>query len=348
MPFNRRLAIALGGSSLLAACHGKAPLRMPLAGAKPRPMDASVLDHGFPALEARARPGAFALGVMNLQTAETWYWNTERAFPLATAVALPVAAAALAAVDAGKLALGEPAPFSSQDLSQPPSLIDQGWPDPPDDHRGSLSSATLMSLALRVGDNTAIDVLMHRIGGPGAVTAWLQLKGVAGLTVDRYRREVGVEMFGMEPFRPAWKSEAAFDAARDQVPLEKQQAAMDHYLVDPRDSSTVPAALGFLGMLSAGDLLSRASAGRLLSLLYQAQGGLFRSGLQPRVAFARALGSTPTDLGFTPAVAEMGIATWPDGRSYVLAGFLVGSTATADARNALFADAARLAERAIG
>lgn len=346
MALNRRRALAAGGSSLLAACSRRA-LTRPASPIKARPLDPHVLDQGFPALAARARPGALAIGVMDLQTNETWYWNTDRAFPLASAVALPVAAAALAQVDAGRLALAEPVPIRGMDLAPPPSIIDAKWPTPPGDHSESRSVQDLMSLALIHGDNTAIDVLMGRIGGPGAVTAWLQFKGVSGMRVDRYMREIGVELFGMPTFRPEWKDEAAFDAARSQVTPQRQQAAMDAFIVDPRDSSTVPAALGFLAMMSAHELLSRRSQARLLSLMYAAPGGLFRSGLPREVAFARVLGATPLDLGYTPALAEIGLATWPGGRSYVLAGFLAGSTATADQRNALFADAARLASRAV-
>jgi len=285
--------------------------------------------------------------MMDLQTNETWFWNTDRAFPLAGAVALPVVAAALAQVDAGQLALAQPVAISSADLSPPPSLINAAWPSPPGDHRESRQVQELMSLALLRGDNTAIDVLMGRIGGPGAVTAWLELKGVSGLRVDRYVREAIVELFGMPTFRPDLKDAAAFDAARDEAAPERQQAAMDAFIVDPRDSATVPAALGFVAMLSANELLSRSSRARLLSLMYRAPGGLFRSGLPRDVAFARAVGDAPSDLGFTAATSEIGLATWPGARSYVLAGFLAGSTTTADARGALFADAARLASQAV-
>lgn len=346
MALTRRLALALGGSTLLASCGRRRS--MPASPPTPRPMEARVLDRGFPALAARARPGAFALGVMNLQTTETWFWNTEQAFPLAGAVALPLVAAALAHSNSGKLSLAERVAFSSGDLSPPPSLIDQDWPTPPDDHHGGAPAESLMTLALREADNTAIDLLMERIGGPGAVAAWLELKGVTGLRVDRYMREIDVEISDLPAFRPAWKDTAAFDTARDQAPPELRQAAMDAYIVDKRNSASVPAALGFLAMLSAGELLQRRSTLRLLSWMYGAAGGLLRSGLAPDVTFARAFGSTPTDLGFTPAVAEMGMATWPGGHTYALAAFLAGSTATAEARSALFADAARLAGGAIG
>jgi len=335
--------MTLAASAALAACQRK--LTTPTKGG---PMDTRRLDAEFPTLAQRARPAAFALGVMNLGTTATWYWNTDRAFPLTGTVALPVAVAALAQVEAGKLRLTEAVPFNALDLSPPPSLIDHDWPTPPDGHAGAVAAQSLITLALREGDNTAIDVLMKRIGGPGAVSGFLQQKGVTGLRVDRYERELAVEMLGMPSFRAAWKDPAAFAAQRDQVTPRARQSAMNQFTLDPRDATTVPAALGFLGLLAAGQLVSAASLARLLGWMADGPPGRFAAGLPRDVAVARAMGETPTDLGFTPATAELAIATFPGNRRYAIAAFLVGSTATWKARNALFADAARLAAAAIG
>lgn len=343
MTFSRRRAFALAACVSFAACQRKLT-----TGANAGPMDTRRLDAGFPALAARARPGAFALGVMNLATTATWYWNTDRGFPLAGAAALPIAVAAMAQVDQAKLALTEPVAFSALDLSPAPSLIDRSWPTPPDLRTASIPAQSLITLALREGDNTAMDVLMHRIGGPGAVSAFLEQKGVTGLRIDRYAREIGVEMFGMPTFRPAWKDPAAFAAARDLVPLPARQSAMDQLILDPRDTSTVPAALGFLGLLAAGQLVSPASLARLIGWMDDAPAGRFAAGMPPGVRLARAVGETPADLGFTAATAELALAIFPGGRRYAIAGFLAGSTSTEAARDALFADAARLAAAAIG
>jgi len=340
---SRRRALALSASALLAACQRK--LSTPVNAG---PMNTKRLDAEFPALAERARPGAFAMGVMNLATTATWYWNTDRAFPLAGTVALPVAVAALAQVEAGKLGLTELVPFDALDLSPPPSLINHDWPTPPDGRATSMPAQSLITLALREGDNTAIDVLMKRIGGPGAVSAFLQQKGVTGLRVDRYERELAIEMLDMPTFRAAWKDPAAFAAQRDQVTARERQSAMNQFILDPRDATTVPAALGFLGLLAAGQLISAASLRRLLGWMEDGPPGRFAAGLPRGVTVARAMGETPTDLGFTAATAELAIATFPGGRRYALAAFLVGSTGTWKARNALFADAARLAAAAIG
>ena len=78
MGFTRRHTIALAAAAAAAACH-KRSLSTPTTGAA---MDTHVLDAGFPALAHKRRPGAFAMGVMDLATTRTWYWNTDRGFPL--------------------------------------------------------------------------------------------------------------------------------------------------------------------------------------------------------------------------------------------------------------------------
>jgi beta-lactamase class A len=344
MTMSRRQALTFAGAAALAACQ-RHQLSTPTHG---QAMDTHRLDHGFPILAQRAAPGAFALGVMDLQTASTWYWNTERGFPLAAAAAAPIAAAALAQVDAGKLPLAERVSYDASELSPPPSLIGRDWPSPPDKRHGVVPVTDLFALALRDADSTAIDLLMRSIGGPGAVGAFLQFKGVLGLRVDRYQREIAVDMEGMAPFKPAWKDLAAFNAVRDALPAPTRQAAMDAYIRDPRDTTTAPAALGFLAMLAGGDLISPDSTARLLGWMGSASGGLFRAGLPAGVQVAHVTGLSGIDLGFTPSMAELAIVTFPDHRRYAMAGFLVGSTATEAWRAALFADAARLASQAIG
>ena len=344
MRHTRRQTLALAAAATAAACHK----RQLITPAPHGEMETRVLDTGFPALALKARPGAFAMGVMDLATTKTWYWNTERGFPLAAAAALPIAAAAMAQVDAGKLALSEAVRYDSLDLSPPFSLISQGWPDPPEVGATTMRAADLIALALREGDATAMDVLDKRVGGPGAVSAFLQSKSVLGLRVDRYQREIAADMFAMPSFRAAWKSQAAFDAARGAAAPKARQSAMDRFILDPRDTATAPAALGFLALLARGELVSPGSTRLLLGWMGTTPGGLFRAGLPASAALAHTAGPTRTDLGFTPATTELAIATFPSGRRYALAGFLVGSTATAEQRRALFAAGAALASRAIG
>jgi len=332
-------------AAALAGCGRRAP-------SLPRSLriDGKLLDRRFPALADRAAPAQFNLGVMSLRRDQTWYWNLDKRFPMESVFKAPLAAAALAEVDAGRLKLGEPITLTAQDLSPPFSAINEAWAWPPEGHSLTLTAGKLISLAVRFSDNTAADVIMKRIGGPGAVTAWLQAKEILDMRVDRYERELQQEIEAMASFRPEWKDQPKWLAARDTVAAADRQKAMDAFLADPRDTTTAPAALNFLAKLNDGQLLSPASTRLLLALMATSPTGAnrLRAGLPPGARLAHKTGSSGTDLGFTPATNDIGIVTLADGRQFAAAAFLAGSTATLAERDRLFADAARLMVRAFG
>ncbi len=343
MAMARRLFLTALGAGL-ASC-GRSSIAP-----KPGTLDTGLLGREFPALAGRARPGDFNLGVLEARGEQLWCWNAEARMPMQSVFKAPLAAAALAEVDAGRLKLDERVAIGALDLSPPPSAINRAWPTPPEGHAMNLPAVDLIALAVQQSDNTAADAIMKRIGGPGAVTAWLRAKQIVDMRIDRYERELQQEVAGMDSFRPAWKGEAAWIAARDAVPAATREGAMNAYLADPRDTTTVPAALNFLYKLNLGELLSPASTRLLLRLMGATRTGIHRlaAGLPPGAILAHKTGSARTDLGFTPATNDIGLVTLKDGRRFAIAGFLAGSTATEAARDRLFADAARLAAKAIG
>jgi len=168
------------------------------------------------------------------------------------------------------------------------------------------------------------------------------------MRIDRYQREAQTDMFGMASFRAAWKDEAACAAARASIPPALRESAMAKFLADPRDTTTAEAALGFLNLLSGGDLLSRSSTSLLLRLMSTTTGPApLRGGLPARAALALQSGVSDTDLGLTPVTNDMGVVTLPNGRRFATAVFLAGSTATEPQRDGLIAQAAHLAVSAL-
>jgi beta-lactamase class A len=311
-----------------------------------RGLDFGRLAHGFPALAERAGSGVFNLGVMSLDKLAVWCADDNRRFPMMGLAKAPVAAAALAEVDAGRLRLNDTIRIGDMDLSPPPGRINPVFPSRTAGIE--LPAADLIALAIQEGDNTAADAIMGRIGGPGAVTAWLQGHNIRDMRVDRYQREALTELFGMESFHPAWKDVAGWAAARSSVAPELREAARARFLADPRDTTSAQGALNFLNQLSGGDLLSRASTRFLLSLMGAARGSAaLRSGLPASATLAQANASSPTDLGVTAIANDMGLVTLPDGRRFAIATFLAESTATATQRGALVADATHLAVSAL-
>jgi len=295
-------------------------------------------------LALQARPGILGFGLMNLESGQHWTLNGEHLFPMQSVFKAILGAAALSEVDAGRLSLAETIAIDGKQLSPPFSPIAEAWPG-----RTIYTADELLVAAVSDSDNTAADVLMKRIGGPGAVNAWLQGKSLNGLRIDRYERELQPEAHGMASFREAWKG-PAFAAAMATVPPEARRRAQAAYLRDPRDTASPNGMLGFLARLDGGELLSEASTLRLMSIMAHSPRGAERlkAGFPKDAAFAHKTGSSGTDLGVTAAYNDVGVLTLPDRRSYAVAAFLTGSTAPEPARAALMADLGRVVAASLG
>ncbi len=247
-------------------------------------------------------------------------------------------------MDAGRLTLDQTIQVPGEDLSPPPSRIADDWPRRTDYRLGDLLTA-----ALAQADNTATDVLMRRVGGPGAVTAWLKLRNIEQVRVDRYARETGTDLEGMASFREAWKGEAAFDAARATLPQDKRRTAMAAYLRDVRDTATPRSLLHFLMELDDHTLLSPSSSALLLRIMTGPGPGdrRLKAGLPAGVTWAHVLGDARTDLGLAPATNDMGLITLPDKRRYAVVVFFAGSPLDRVARDAVLAEVGRAVIRGI-
>ena len=302
------------------------------------------LDREITALAAKAS-GVLGFGLMNLESGEFWVRLGERPFPMQSVFKLPLATAVLSEVDAGRLALTETLTLEPETLSPPWSPIADAWPG-----RSAYTVQELLEAAVGESDNTAADLLMKRIGGPGAVTGWLQSKKIEEIRVDRYERQLQPEVYGMASFRAAWKGDAAFAAARSTVRPERRRAAMLAYMASPEDTATPRGVLGFLRKFAAGELISPASTRRLFGIMVASPRGAERlkAGLPKTASFAHKVGTSGTDQGLNAAYNDVGIFTLADRRSYAVAAFLSGSTAPESDRAALFANLGRVAAASIG
>jgi beta-lactamase class A len=337
----RRGLLAGGLSLALAACQREAPLT---ASRTPR-LDMDGLNRDVGALAKRALPGVLGVGLMNLESGEHFTWEGDRRFPMQSVFKLPLGAAALAEVDAGRLSLTEVLTVTDETLSPFWSPVAEAYPA-----RTTYTVEELLAAAVRDSDNTAADMLMRRIGGPGAVTAWLNAQRIMEIRVDRYERELQMDRLGMASFRAAWRAPAAIEAAKNTVPADKRRAATAAYLADPRDTATPRSMLNFLGKLDGGQLVSQASTRRLITLLFQTPRGndRIKEGLPKDTRFAHKPGSSGADLGLTAAFNDVGLFVLKDRRSYAAAAFLSGSTANGDQQAALFADLGRAMVKNVG
>ena len=335
-----RLALCLA-LLCLTACQ---PAERTTAATTP-PMDVQILDEKIGDIAERAQPGLIDVGVLNIDGGESWAFNAEHRFPLQSVFKAPLGAAVLAEVDAGRLSLDETIVIAEKDLSPPYSPLADAWPG-----RDAYTVRELLVLAVGGSDNTAADVLMRRIGGPGVVQAWLDKNKIRELRIDRYERELQTDVAGLISFRPQWKGEAAFAAAIAAVPEPQRRAALEAYLRDPQDTATVSGALTFLQKLATGQLVTTPSRDLLLRIMTETTTGQGRlkAGLPEGARLAHKTGTARTTLGVNPATNDIGVITLKDGRRYAVAVFLKASPAPAEERDAIIADVARAVVEAAG
>ncbi|ATQ42016.1 serine hydrolase [Caulobacter mirabilis] len=333
--------VLLAVAVLVAACEPTTPR----TGAKTPELDAALLDKEIAVIADSVQPAELEVAVQNLEGGEMWAWNGQKAFPLQSVFKMVLGAAVLAEVDAGRLALDDQITLTEADISPPYSPVADAWPE-----TETYTVRELLEKAVGDSDNTAADVLMKRIGGPGAVTAWLRAKRIKEFRVDRYERELQPESQGLGSFRIAWKSWPAWVAARDEIPEAARRKAQQDYLADPRDTATASGVLNFLRQLSAGELLKPASTQLLLKIMTDSPTGeeRLKAGLPPGATIAHKSATAATDLGLTLATNDVGVVTLKDGRRYAVVVFLAASSQDDPTRDAAIAEAMRVIVKAAG
>ena len=338
--FQRRQMLTFAAAAGLAACRPRATMTASHTPA----LDMERLNREVGAIAQRLAPGVLGVGLLNRDSGEIFTFQGARPFPMQSIFKAPLAAYALSENEAGRLPMDERITLKAMDLSPPRSAIADAWPG-----RADYTVRELLLAALVESDNTAADRLMDRVGGPGALTAWLTGKSVVEMRIDRYEREVQTEMLGLAPFRPDWRGEAAFLRAWSTVPPAQTRRAVDAYLADPRDTATPRAALHFLDLLDQGQLVEPASRAFLLQAMTTITSGAHRlkAGLPKGSVFAHKTGSSRVVQGVVGALNDIGLVTLPDKRRYAMAAFLSGARAPVEACEAALADVARALVRGL-
>jgi beta-lactamase class A len=175
-------------------------------------------------------------------------------------------------------------------------------------NEGSMDVAALCGAAVTWSDNAAANLLLELVGGPRGLTGFLRQCGDTVTRLDRNEPELNTNLPG-----------------------------------DERDTTTPRAMTNTMQAILLGDILPLESRERLVDWMKQATTGLarLRAGL-PEAWIA----GDKTGTGANGAANDVAIA-WPPGRKAILiASYLSGSSASADARNLAHARiGAAIAER---
>jgi beta-lactamase class A len=292
------------------------------------------------ALAAKARPGTLAVLMLDLRTSDARGVNVDTPMPMQSVFKLPLAIVVLDAVDKQRLALDDKVILTKDQLSLAHSPIAEAFPG-----KSEYTIEELVEAAVSQSDNSAADILMKRIGGPAAVTAFFRAKGMETLRVDRYEAELQPQSVGLPPFTGQWIGLDAIVAAQAQVPIEKQRAALRLYLADPRDRMSPHDAVQLLALLAKGRLLSPASTATLMAILKSTSTGADRlkAGLPEGAILYHKTGTGAEVENVATAINDIGIIELKGGRRIAVAAFLSGTSLVPAERAKMIAEVGRIA-----
>lgn len=307
----------------------------------PRQTAKAPLQQTLSGLAANARPGLLGITVLDLDSGAQVRIHADRAYPMMSVFKAPLAATVLSQVDAGRLSLKQTVTLTRADVVEGSAIPSIGA-----HFHGQSMTFTLGELlvaAISESDNTAADALMRLVGGPAVVTAFLHTHGIDGMRVDLDEAGVDRIFHGTDHGEQIPADETA------QAALARRRRGYRDYLSDPRNRTTPDAAAGFLKKLWKGRLLSAASTRRLLQLMYgQTVPSRLRAGLPKGVLLADKCGTSVSFEGETAAYNDIGIMTWPNGHTVIVAALLTASRADKAERDALYAGIARSVVAAVG
>ncbi|MEU4433742.1 class A beta-lactamase [Nocardia rhamnosiphila] len=181
VPASRRsLALVLTAVALSAACGG-ADTGTPAA---PPTVEQKTVDLSNTLMTLQAKYNVlFGIAAVDTRGGRTFEWNADDRFALCSTFKVYAVAAILRLAERKQLDLNDKVPITRQDIVMSSPVVS--------DHVGELMSYYELSRAALVrSDNTAANLLLRRLGGPGAVTEFARSINDSQTRLDRWEPEL--------------------------------------------------------------------------------------------------------------------------------------------------------------
>ncbi len=279
----------------------------------------TALDAELSAIVSRA-DGSWSVAAKHLRNGAVARVNAATPVPLMSVVKLPVAIVVLDGVDQGRWTLNTPVMLLAGDM-HPRGRLGDRYPR----GGGPVRLYELIDVMITRSDNTSADALMRLVGGPRAVTEWLEQHDISDLRVDRTERSLGNDWYGLPAGADTMGSAEEIRAMRATVPATVHDSAARAMLLDPRDTGTAEACVHLLERLWRGDLLSPAMTDTLKSMLARCRTAPNRlpAQLPKGTSVARKTGTGGVSSGVAVAINDIGVMRLPNGDDVAIA-VLVG------------------------
>ncbi|WP_257558295.1 metallo-hydrolase family protein [Sphingobium sp. CFD-2] len=282
--------------------------------------------------------GEVGIAVRDLDEGWAVSFNGDRLLPQQSVSKLWVAIAVLDAVDRGKLSLSDPVTVKKSDLTlfhQPiRALVTRSG------YRTTVGK--LLELAMTRSANSCNDVLLWKVGGPRAIRAMLERKGIDDVGFGPGERELQARTAGLK-WRPEWAGGWGFLKARAALSYKARDRALKRYLAAPYDGASANGVTLGLALLKKGKLLSARSTRHLLALMHASRTGPLRlgSGLREGWTLAHKTGTGQELRSLSTGYNDVGILVSPRGRRYAVAVMIASTHMPIPARMRLMGNVTR-------
>jgi len=267
------------------------------------PVPATSFGERLRKLEERAG-GRLGVAVRDRGSGRRLEYRGGERFPMCSTFKVLLVGAVLARVDAGREWLARPIAYG------PAELVDHSPVTAPLVAEGSLPVEALCAAAVKDSDNTASNLLLASIGGPGAVTAFARSLGDSASRLDRTEPELNSALPG-----------------------------------DLRDTTTPSAMVDALEALLLGEALSPASRRRLE--VWMAASATGKAKLRAGIPAGWAAGDK-TGAGQRGTMNVVAILRPPRREPILVAVYLTGSGGSWEEREAALAEVGRLVAAELG
>jgi beta-lactamase class A len=278
------------------------------------------------------------IGVLDLNTGESWFRNQKQPFPMQSVYKLPIAIAILRRVDERKISLDQPITIAKQNFAPGNSPIIKDI----NGNHTQFKVRDLLNRAVSNSDNTASDALVRLIGGPSKVNEILGELKIQNVRVDRLEHQLQTDSVGLKSPPPEWADAKTFEAIIQKTPTSIKQAGLAKYLTDPRDTASPEGLVRLLEKLHRKQLLSSNSTALLLQIMTNSPSGKKRlkEGLQKDWSIAHKTGTGAKVLGVESVVNDVGIISSTNKQHIAITVLISGSKAPLEEKERLMANIA--------
>jgi beta-lactamase class A len=179
-----RRSFLLAGAALASGC-----LAQPARDAEPRRGPRIPVDFG-PELAMLGPGGRLGVAAFDVATGRRAGHDEESRYAMCSSFKLPLAAAILAEVEAGRMTLDQEIAFTRADLLFNSPVVEAHLAE------GRLPVERLCAAAVEVSDNAAANLLLARIGGPTGLTRFFRSAGDRITRLDRNETALNTNLPG--------------------------------------------------------------------------------------------------------------------------------------------------------